>query len=281
MLRQSGVLAARARPRLQGRRLRRDARRAPTRPGCASRFVLGAALGGVPGARATTSTRRRSRRARRRWTSTSRSTSSTRRARPASRRARRSRTTTSSTTASSSARSLGYTEADRVCIPVPFYHCFGMVLGNLAVVTHGACVVDPVRGVRPARRRSRRSRPSAARRSTACRRCSSPSSPIRRSPSCDLSHAAHRRSWPARRARSRSCAACRARCTCREVTICYGMTETSPVSTQTRRDDPLDAQVGTVGRVHPHVEVKIVDPATGADRRRAASRASCARAATR
>ena len=65
-----------------------------------------------------------------------------------------------------------------------------------------------------------------------------------------------------------------------EVTICYGMTETSPVSTQTLVDDPLDKRVGTVGRVHPHVEVKVVDPATGPSWR-GARRASSAPAATR
>ena len=81
---------------------------------------------------------------------TTRSTSSTRRGRPASRRARRSRTTTSSTTASSSASSAAYTEADRVCIPVPFYHCFGMVMGNLACTSHGAAMVVPGARVRPA-----------------------------------------------------------------------------------------------------------------------------------
>ena len=66
-----------------------------------------------------------------------------------------------------------------------------------------------------------------------------------------------------------------------EVTICYGMTETSPVSTQTAADDSLEQRVSTVGRVHPHVEVKVVDPETGGHGRRAASRASCAPAATR
>ena len=65
-----------------------------------------------------------------------------------------------------------------------------------------------------------------------------------------------------------------------EVTIGYGMTETSPVSTQSALDDPLEKRVGTVGRVHPHVEIKIVDPATGAIVPRGARRASCARAAT-
>ena len=65
-----------------------------------------------------------------------------------------------------------------------------------------------------------------------------------------------------------------------EVAIAYGMTETSPVSTQTRMGTPLAKQVGTVGQVHPHVEIKIVDPADGPGRARSASRASCARAAT-
>ena len=65
-----------------------------------------------------------------------------------------------------------------------------------------------------------------------------------------------------------------------EVTICYGMTETSPVSTQSRIDDPLDRRVATVGRVHPHVELKVVDPETGAIVAAGHARASCARAAT-
>ena len=71
-----------------------------------------------------------------------------------------------------------------------------------------------------------------------------------------------------------------ARMNMREVTICYGMTETSPVSTQSAPDDPLEKRVGTVGRVHPHVEVKIVDPATGAVVAARRPRASSARAAT-
>ncbi len=68
------------------------------------------------------------------------------------------------------------TPRDRLCIPVPLYHCFGMVMGNLACITHGAAMVYPVRGLRSAGRRSKRSRRSAAPRSTACRPCSSPSS---------------------------------------------------------------------------------------------------------
>ena len=87
--------------------------------------------------------RRRSRRASAGSSSTTPSTSSTRRAPPALPRAPPSPTTTSSTTATSSAKAMGYTEQDRVCIPVPFYHCFGMVIGNLACTTHGACIVTP------------------------------------------------------------------------------------------------------------------------------------------
>jgi fatty-acyl-CoA synthase len=87
----------------------------------------------------------------------------------------------------------GYDETDRVCIPVPFYHCFGMVMGNLGCVTHGS-------SPRPCSPPSRR---SAARASTACRRCSSPSSATRASTSSTCPRCAPG-SWPARRARSRS-----------------------------------------------------------------------------
>ena len=124
--------------------------------------------------------------------STIRSTSSSPPARPARPRARRSPTTTSSTTASSSARRCGSTEHDRICIPVPLYHCFGMVLGNLACITHGAAMVYPGEGFDPLAVLRDRRRPSAARRSTACRPCSSPSSTIPSSSSFDLSHPAHR-----------------------------------------------------------------------------------------
>ncbi len=155
-----------------------------------------------------------------------------------------------------------YTEEDRVCIPVPFYHCFGMVMGNLGATSHGACMVIPAPGLRPAGRRWRRSRPSAAPRCTACRRCSSPSSADPSFGSHDLSSL---------RTGIMAGSPCPVEVMKRvvadmgmtEVTICYGMTETSPVSTQTRADDDLERRVSTVGQVHPHVEVKIVDPATG------------------
>ena len=127
----------------------------------------------------------------------------------------------------------GYTERDRVCIPVPFYHCFGMVLGNLACTTHGACIVIPAPGFDPARHAGARCRPSGARRCTACRPCSSPSWPCPTSPSYDLSTL---------RTGIMAGSPCPVEVMKRvvsemhmaEVTICYGMTETSPVSTQTR-----------------------------------------------
>ena len=134
--------------------------RPPTRPACARAIELGGAdwEAFLAGAR-----RRRRRRAGgargRARRSTSRSTSSTRRAPRASRRARRSRTTTSSTTASSSARCSATTQTDRICVPVPFYHCFGMVLGQPRGRHARQLRRDPVRGVRPARRaRGRRRR---------------------------------------------------------------------------------------------------------------------------
>ena len=121
-----------------------------------------------------------------------RSTSSSPAAPPARPRARRSPTTTSSTTASSSARRCGCTEHDRLCIPVPLYHCFGMVLGNLACLTHGAAMVYPGEGFDPLATLRDGRRRSAAPRSTACRPCSSPSSTIPTSSDFDLSLAAHR-----------------------------------------------------------------------------------------
>ena len=129
-----------------------------------------------------------------------------------------------------------YTEADRICMPVPFYHCFGMVMGNLAATTHGACMVIPAPGVRPGGDAARRWPRSAARRCTACRRCSSPSWPTRRSTTYDLSSL---------RTGIMAGSPCPVevmkqvieRMGMAEVTICYGMTETSPVSTQTRADD--------------------------------------------
>jgi fatty-acyl-CoA synthase len=156
---------------------------------------------------------------------------------------------------------LGYGPADRVCIPVPFYHCFGMVLGNLAVVTHGACIVIPSAGFDPL----------AVLQTVAEERCTS----LYGVPTMFIAElgAPEFGSFDLSSLRTGIMAGSpcpievmrrvKTEMHMEEVTICYGMTETSPVSTQTPRGASLEKQIGTVGRVHPHVEVKIVDPATG------------------
>jgi fatty-acyl-CoA synthase len=154
-----------------------------------------------------------------------------------------------------------YTEADRICIPVPFYHCFGMVMGNLAATSHGACMVIPSEGFDP----------RATLSAVAEERCTSlygvPTMFI--AELADPSFGSHDLS--SLRTGIMAGSPCPVEVMKRvvadmgmtEVTICYGMTETSPVSTQTRATDDLERRVSTVGQVHPHVEVKIVDPATG------------------
>jgi len=154
-----------------------------------------------------------------------------------------------------------YTEQDRVCIPVPFYHCFGMVLGNLAAVTHGACIVIPAPGFEPA----------ATLRATAQERCTSlygvPTMFIAELGLPDFGDY----DLSTLRTGIMAGSPCPVEVMKRvvsemhmaEVTIAYGMTETSPVSCQTRPDDDMGRRVSTVGRVHPHVEVKVVDPGTG------------------
>jgi fatty-acyl-CoA synthase len=155
----------------------------------------------------------------------------------------------------------GYTEADRICVPVPLYHCFGMVMGNLAATSHGACLVYPAPSFQPA----------ATLRAVAQQRCTSlygvPTMFIAMLAAADF--AAHDLS--SLRTGIMAGSPCPVevmkqvveRMGMTEVTICYGMTETSPVSTQTRPDDTLERRVSTVGRVHPHLEVKIIDPRTG------------------
>jgi len=154
-----------------------------------------------------------------------------------------------------------YTERDRVCIPVPFYHCFGMVLGNLAAATHGACIVIPAPGFEPA----------ATLRAVQQERCTSlygvPTMFIAELALPDFA------SYDTSTLRTGIMAGspCPVEVMKRvvsemhmsEVTIAYGMTETSPVSAQTRADDDMDRRVSTVGRVHPHVEVKVIDPDSG------------------
>ena len=154
-----------------------------------------------------------------------------------------------------------YTPADRVCIPVPFYHCFGMVLGNLACTTHGAAMVIPAAGFDA----------KATLHAVAAEGCTSlygvPTMFIAELGEPGLAGY----DLSSLRTGIMAGSPCPIevmrqvveRMNMSEVTIAYGMTETSPVSTQTSADDPLEKRVTTVGRVHPHVEIKIVDPDTG------------------
>jgi fatty-acyl-CoA synthase len=155
----------------------------------------------------------------------------------------------------------GYTEADRICIPVPYYHCFGMGMGNLAATSHGATMVIPAPGFDPA----------ATLRAVQEERCTSlygvPTMFIAELALPDLADY----DLSSLRTGIMAGSPCPVEVMKRvvaemgmaEVTICYGMTETSPVSTQTGADDDLDRRTSTVGRVHPHLEVEVVDPATG------------------
>ena len=157
-----------------------------------------------------------------------------------------------------------YTEEDRICIPVPFYHCFGMVMGNLAATSHGACMVIPAPSFDPA----------ATLRSVETERCTS----LYGVPTMFIAELALPgfASYDLSSLRTGIMAGSPCpvevmkqvveRMHMDEVSICYGMTETSPVSTQTRYDDSIERRVSTVGRVGPHLEVKIVDPETGLTR---------------
>ncbi|MEU8900905.1 AMP-binding protein [Nocardia sp. NPDC048505] len=156
----------------------------------------------------------------------------------------------------------GYTEQDRICLPVPFYHCFGMVMGNLAATSHGAAVVIPAPAFDPA----------ATLAAVTTERCTSlygvPTMFIAMLGELDAGAAPDLSSLRTGIMAGSPCPVevmkrVIDRLGMTEVCICYGMTETSPVSTQTRRDDGLDRRTETVGRVLPHLEVKIVDPATG------------------
>jgi fatty-acyl-CoA synthase len=157
---------------------------------------------------------------------------------------------------------LRYTERDRVCIPVPFYHCFGMVLGNLACTTHGATMVIPAEAFDPV----------LTMRTVQEERCTS----LYGVPTMFIAELDHPSFTDYDFGSLRTGIMAGSPCPIEvmkkvqtvmhipEMTIAYGMTETSPVSTQCTTDDPLERRVSTVGRVHPHVEIKIVDPSTGA-----------------
>ena len=151
-----------------------------------------------------------------------------------------------------------YAEDDRICIPVPFYHCFGMVMGNLAATSHGACMVIPAPTFDPV----------ATLQAVQAEHCTSlygvPTMFIAELSTPDFADY----DLSSLRTGIMAGSPCPAevmkqvieRMSMTEVSICYGMTETSPVSTQTRADDSLDRRVSTVGRVGPHLEVKVIDP---------------------
>jgi fatty-acyl-CoA synthase len=152
-----------------------------------------------------------------------------------------------------------YTQEDRICIPVPFYHCFGMVMGNLAATSHGACMVIPAPGFDP----------QLTLAATAEERCTS----LYGVPTMFIAEWALPNFGDYDLSSVRTGIMAGSPCPAEvmkkliaagidEMTIAYGMTETSPVSTQTRTDDPFERKVGTVGQVTPHLEVKVVDPVT-------------------
>jgi len=150
---------------------------------------------------------------------------------------------------------------DRLCIPVPFYHCFGMVMANLGCTTHGSCMVIPGPAFDPA----------ATLQAVQDEHCTGlygvPTMFIAELGLPNFSEYDLTSLRTGVMAGSPCPVEVMKRCVAdmhmAEVAICYGMTETSPVSTQTRRDDDLDRRTSTVGKVMPHVEVKLVDPATG------------------
>ncbi|WP_005035618.1 AMP-binding protein [Holophaga foetida] len=156
---------------------------------------------------------------------------------------------------------LAYTEKDRACLPVPFYHCFGMVLGNMAVTTHGACIVVPGEAFDP----------GVVLKVVQEEKCTA----LYGVPTMFIAEFDHpdfkTTDFSSLRTGIMAGSPCPVEAMKRvqqdmnmtEVTICYGMTETSPVSAQSRVDDPLDKRVSTVGSIHPHVEVKIIDPSNG------------------
>ncbi len=156
---------------------------------------------------------------------------------------------------------IGFTEADRLCIPVPFYHCFGMVMANLGCTSHGATMVIPAPGFDP----------ELTLRAIADERCSA----VYGVPTMFIAMQNHPtfadHDLSTLRTGIMAGSICPVEVMKRcindmhmaEVGIAYGMTETSPVSCQTRRDDDLERRTASIGRVHPHVEIKVVDPVTG------------------
>src|SRR5574337_99549 len=154
---------------------------------------------------------------------------------------------------------LGYTQADRICVPVPFYHCMGMVLGTLAAGIHGACVVIPAPSFDP----------EATLRACADERCTS----LYGVPTMFIAMLNTPRADAFNLSALRTGLMAGSMCPIEvmkkvvhwapEIAIAYGMTETSPAATQTSPGDPIERRVSTVGRAHPHVEMKVIYPATG------------------
>ncbi len=156
----------------------------------------------------------------------------------------------------------GITSDDRVCIPVPFYHCFGMVMGNLGCTSHGATMVIPNDAFDP----------ETVLATVQEERCTS----LYGVPTMFIAELGHPDfdSYDLSSLRTGVMAGspcpvevmkqCVDRMNMVDVTICYGMTETSPVSTQTLPDDSLHHRTATVGKAHPHVEIRVADPETGA-----------------
>ena len=169
----------------------------------------------------------------------------------------------------------GFGPDDRLCIPVPFYHCFGMVMGNLGCTTHGATMVIPADAFEP----------THVLETIEAERCTS----VYGVPTMFIAELAHpefeRFDLSSLRTGVMAGApcpievmkACVDRMHMTDVTICYGMTETSPVSTQTLPDDSLHHRTATVGRVHPHVEIRVVDPESGETLPRGATGELCTR----
>jgi fatty-acyl-CoA synthase len=170
---------------------------------------------------------------------------------------------------------MAYTEKDRIAVPVPFYHCFGMVIGNLAATSHGSTVLVPGEAFDAG--------------DTLATVAEERATSLYGVPTMFIAMLSHpdfaKTDFSALRTGVMAGSPCpvevmrqvREKMNMRDITICYGMTETSPVSTQTRMDDPVEKRVATVGRVHPHAEIKIVDPATGEDVPRGASGELCTR----
>ncbi len=170
---------------------------------------------------------------------------------------------------------LGYSERDRVCVPVPLYHCFGMVLGNLACSSRGACIVYPAETFEP----------EATLRACAQERCTS----LYGVPTMFIAELGHESFSEFDLGPLRTGIMAGSPCPTevmkrvssdmgiREMSIAFGMTETSPVSTFVRRDDTLENRCGTVGQAMPHAEVKVIDPSSGRIQPRGEPGEFCAR----